>query len=248
MSTKDLASVAGPIRLILGAVKTAAVPPGRVSTSFPPPSHPFITISRQAWTGATTLSRRLVERLNQIDPAEMPWTSWDRELVEKVAADHQISQRLIESLGTSNRSWLTDFLSGFSFDARAHPSEEMVYKRVAATVRALAQVGRVVLVGRGAVFVTHNMPGAIHIRLVAPLEYRVNYLMNRRGLSHKVALDEVRALDRSREAFYQRYWPGASLMPETFALTLNMACLNEEQVIECLLPLLRPVNAEAGRD
>jgi cytidylate kinase len=247
MSTKNLASVAGPIRLILGAVKTAAVPLGRASTTSPKPPQPFITISRQAWTGATTLSRRLVERLNQIDLGETPWTSWDRELVEKVAADHQISQRLIESLGTSSRSWLTDFLAGFSFDVRAHPSEEMVYKRVAATIRALAQVGRVVLVGRGAVLVTHNMPGGIHIRLVAPLEYRVNYLMNRRGLSHKVALDEVRELDRSREAFYHRYWPGASLAPETFALTLNMAYLNEEQVVDCLLPLLRPVNAAVGR-
>ena len=40
-------------------------------------------------------------------------------------------------------------------------------------VRALAEVGRVIIVGRGGVFITRDLPGGIHVRLVAPREWRV---------------------------------------------------------------------------
>ena len=45
-------------------------------------------------------------------------------------------------------------------------------------------------------------------------------------------------LDRNREAFYKRYWPGRKLCPESFHLTINTSAVSEDQLVECVLPLV----------
>src|SRR5687767_1330894 len=59
---------------------------------------PFITISRQAGAGGRSLAKQLADRLNSIDPGELPWTTWDNELVEKVASEHYVSPSRVEAL------------------------------------------------------------------------------------------------------------------------------------------------------
>jgi len=211
---------------------------------------PFVTISRQAGAGGTTLAQHLVERLNEVDRApDRPWTCWDRELVERVAADHHISQELIDSLEDVHRNWLEEFFTGLSLgDDAEQPDELAVYHRVAATVRALAQVGRVVLVGRGGVCITRNMPGGTHVRLVAPTKERVAFMVRKFNVSQELAAERVRVLDRNRESFYQRYWPTHPLSSEMFTVTLNTANLSEDQLAECLIPLVAPRAAFAGHE
>ena len=201
---------------------------------------PFVTISRQAGAGGTTLAQHLVERLNDVNPdAERPWTCWDRELVERVAADHHISQELIDSLEDVHRPWLEDFFTGLSFGNGAEqPDELAVYHRVAAAIRALARLGRVVLVGRGGVCITRNMPGGVHVRLVAPQRQRIAFMMRKFNVSQDVAAQQVSRLDRNRESFYRRYWPTHPLASEMFTVTLNTADLTEDQLVECLVPLI----------
>jgi hypothetical protein len=128
-----------------------------------PGRRPFVTIAREAGAGGRSLSHALADALNQRDDTTR-WRAFDRELVEKVAADHQISETLVESLEKKTRSWLDELL------VSGPESSFGVYRRVAATIRALAEVGGAVIVGRGGVFVTEGLPGGIHIRLVAPLE------------------------------------------------------------------------------
>ena len=63
------------------------------------------------------------------------WTAWDKELVEKVAADHHIAGELAESLGDRRPNWLEDLFEGIQVH-QAAASEFEVYRRVAGTVRA----------------------------------------------------------------------------------------------------------------
>lgn len=209
-----------------------------------PPAEPFITISREAGAGARTLAQQIVQRLNDAFPGERPWTAWDRELVEKVAADHNLSAPLIESLEYANRSLLSDFLGSLSFsDDPSAADEAKVYGRVARTIRALAQAGRVVIVGRGGVFITRTMPGAIHVRLVAPLEHRIEFMSKHHQMSAKDAKRYVRELDRNRRMFFRRYWPEETLDPERFALTINAAQVELEPTLDIFVALVRGVLA-----
>jgi cytidylate kinase len=239
MPAIDADAMAARVRPIFGALRS--VPIAVHSTVFrevSPPVPPFITISRQVGAGALTLAQRLVERLNRDDPAEQPWTCWDRELVGKVASEHHLAETLVESLEDSTPSWLEEFFAGLASNAGQWPSRDRVFSRVAQTIRALAQAGRVVIVGRGGVHITHNMPGGIHVRLVATLDRRIAHMVDFQKTTPQKAAEHVRRSDNIRDAFHKRYWPNRSLAPETFHLTVNTGTVSEERAIDCILELV----------
>ena len=228
------------IRPILGAIRTVPIPAKLGEAPPPKPAVPFITISREPGAGAWTLAERLVDALNRDDPGEQQWTRWDRELVEKVAADFQISDRLVESLEKSHHSWLGDFLASLAFNEGPDLADEQrIFRKVASTVRALAQTGRVILVGRGGVFLTRQMPGGIHIRLVAPLEQRITNMAELLNVTRDQAEKTVREMTRLRDAFYRRYWPQEPLSPYLFTATLNTAALPPETAVRVIVEMVK---------
>ncbi len=234
------------MRPILAAIRTAPLPqrPRRAdaqSSAQPvPPVNPFITISREAGVGAWSLAGRLARRLNERQPGNPPWTSFDRELVEKIAADRRIAPQLVESLEEESHSWLADFWTGLSFGGKKEiPTEVAVFRQIAAAIRALAQVGRVVIVGRGGAFITRDMPNGIHVRLTAPLDHRIDGLARREQLDRKIAALRVRQLDRNRLAFHRRYWPDHADDPAIFHLTLNTAALDIHALTHCIIPVVQ---------
>jgi hypothetical protein len=234
-----------PLDSVLASVRSRLYAQEHRQSKVAPAPTPFVTISRQAGAGGRTLARALVDRLNAIDPADHPWAVWDRQLVEKVAEEQHIPQSLVESL-ESPRPWLEQFLAALS--PRENPElldEFQVYRRVAATILGLTRAGRAVIVGRGGVYATSNLPGGIHVRLVAPLEKRITHTARQSNLSPERAAVEVRRLDHDREAFHHRYWRGKALLPEVFTITLNTAAMSEEQMVDCVLPLI-PVGKPTG--
>jgi hypothetical protein len=202
----------------------------------------FVTISRQAGAGGRTFARLLVERLNAVDPGPLPWTAWDNELVERVAREHHLPRHAVAALEDQRPSWLELALGSLAVsddgDA-AHPDELKVHHRVAQTIRGLAELGRVVIVGRGGTFVTAGMPGGVHLRLIAPLDHRISATAQAMGISRDAAAKWVRDKDRSRDAFYRRHWPGRPLTPESFTATYNTAAVSSQRLVESVLPLVR---------
>src|SRR5262245_43618787 len=109
---------------ILGAIRSVPVPAKPFGDEASPPVQPFITISREPGAGAVAVGRQVVESLNANHPDE-PWTCWDREIVEKIAADHHLSARLIDGLDEKRHSWMSDFLASLSFtDSASHFDDE----------------------------------------------------------------------------------------------------------------------------
>lgn len=202
-------------------------------------SRRFITISRQAGARGLSLAWLLAERLNAVDPAEPGWAVWDRTLVEKIVSEHHLSRELVESIERPPRRWWQLLSANWSDrDHSAYLNEFQVYQRVANTIHALAHAGRAIIVGRGGVYATADLPDGIHLRLVAPLETRVAYLSRELNIAPKAAMAEVQRRDRDREEFHHRYFPGKSLLGEVFTLTLNSGVLSNEQMIGCILPLI----------
>ena len=209
-------------------------------------TQPFVTISRQTGAGGASLGRELVERLNErdrraIERSSVPaWTLWDDELVRKVAAEHGLPTSLVEKLEESKPSWVGQFLASLpSLGMEDAPADEYkVYRRVAISVRALAETGRVVIVGLASAFITRNLPHGVHVRLVAPMADRIKTVAAEQDLTDDAAAKAVREKDERRLAFFRRHWPRESLDPDRYTATLNTARLTPEQLIECVAPMV----------
>jgi cytidylate kinase len=206
-----------------------------------PSAAPFITISREPGAGAIDVGRLCVEALNaDCTDDDHKWTYWDRELVEKVAADHHLSERLVEGLEERNHSWMTQFLSSLSFtDTGPSHDEDLIYGRVKRTIESLSVAGRAIIIGRGGVFITHHLPGGIHIRLVAPFRDRVSAMVSRLGLSERTVVHDIHEIEKNRRTFFKMHWPNQTLDPENFTLTINAAQVEIPAIVQMVQALVR---------
>lgn len=194
----------------------------------------FITLARQVGAGGWSLPQRLMEVMNiHTSPDEPGWTAWDRELIDKAAADYHIPVHSVEKLEQSGYSWVDTFINGLG-DV---PDEFAILHRVVDSVRALATSGRVILVGHGSVFMTRDIPGGVHVRLVAPLSQRIENMAGRLHLSAQDAAIQLKQAQKNWTGFLRRYWPTQTLGPETFAATLNTARMDEDHLVRCIVAL-----------
>ena len=223
-------------RLFRDAMNYVTNPIVQRSTQAPP--RVFVTISRQPGAGAVSLAHRLAERLRQ--QGEDDWSAWDRELLEKVSAEHGIPKEVLERIGNRHQSWVDDMVQSFQMNGLSPEVMEFrAYKHVVLAIRALAAAGHAIIVGQGGNFVTESMPQAIHVRLIAPLEYRIENLAKSEQVPLHTAAERVAIIDNRRAEFYKKYWQGRKLMPEMYDLTLNSAKMSPEEIVECILPIIR---------
>lgn len=231
-----LASGSGNVGVVLGAIRSSVQPvarrPEQAGTA-----PPFVTISREAGAGARGIGEALARLLTQRDPAR-PWKCYDRELVEQVAADHRIDQSIVEALEESSHSWVKELFGSLAGDESSDAFRAV--RRTAATIRALAQVGHAIIVGRGGAFVTARMAGGVHVRLIAPLETRVRQYAALNRLELDEARRRIAELDANRVAFRRRYWPNQADDPLVYTLTINTAGLTETQLAESIAALAPP--------
>ena len=240
MTVRSTYSSGSDLETAVTVLRAALVRPPHRSTNAA--AQTFVTVSREAGAGGLSFSHRLAVRLNEL-PVRAPWMVWDHELAEKVSAEHGIAQTVVEMMEDRRQTWLSDLMAGLSPSSQ-QPDEFKVYKRVATTILAMARAGHAIIVGRGGRFITQGFPWGIHIRLVAPLETRVRYMMEHYRISRNEAANRIREIDSARAAFYRRYWPGKSLAPDCFTITLNAGEMSVEEMVDCVLPLIR--SREAG--
>jgi hypothetical protein len=230
-----MSSVLNPI---VAALRSESIRPVVSATGDRAQSAPFITISREAGAGGQTLAAAVAKRLNEnLGRDERQWYDFDRELVEQIANEHDIAPSLIESLEDHPHTWLDDMMRDL-VAGQGKSGEFALYKQVSKAVLALARLGHTIIVGRGGVFITRNIPGGVHVLVVAPLDHRVRHMAKLRGVDEVAAAKLVRDIDRNRTEFYRRYWPNQVYGPASFHLTLNSAKLNEQQMADAIMPLI----------
>jgi cytidylate kinase len=130
-----------------------------------------ITISRQAGCGAVQVAAALAHYLEKNLPRPgVPWTVFDRNLMEKVLEDHNLPKNLANILAEDRVSELEDMLAE-TFHMRPHT--RTIVQQTAETMLQLADCGNVILIGRAGNVITAKLPHVLHVRLVAPLAARI---------------------------------------------------------------------------
>lgn len=202
----------------LESVSYASRPRG--SPSLPLGVHrPMITISRQAGSGAHTVADELVARLQAGEPpGSPPWTVFDRDLVDRVLADHDLPDRLVEFMPEDRVPAIADSIDELF---GVHPSTATLVKKTAETILRLAELGNVVVIGRGANIITWKLAHAFHVRLVGSVERRVEYVQGYLHLGPKAAAEYVRKEDLGRKRYVKKYYGKDIDDPLLYHLVVN---------------------------
>ncbi len=194
---------------------------------------PAITISRETGSGALSVASLIAEKLNvdcQGDPP-CPWTVFDRNLVAKILEDHKLSAATEAFMPEDTRFSLTD---AFESLLGLHPGSWNLREYAKRTVQKLASGGNVILVGRGSAIVTANLSNVLHVRLVAPLDFRVRHYAEFRSISAAKATQEIREMDEARRRYLHSYFNADADDPLHYHLTLNTGRTGFQQTAQII--------------
>jgi cytidylate kinase len=180
---------------------------------------PFVTLSRESCSGATTLGRMLIPRLDaEFGEEGQGWMLLDRELLNFALEHHDLPESLARYLPEDKISEI-DALIGEMVGL--HPSIWALEHQVAESIVQLAHVGRVVFVGRAAHLLTRALPGGFHVRLVAARETRVRRLMESQGVAAREAGAEVDRTDHGRTRFVRSHFGQDIGDPHAYDIVIN---------------------------
>lgn len=200
--------------------------------------YPFITISRQAGAGGHTLAETLMKRLHaeRADPLYANWQVFDQELCRRVADDPALRVSLTHLIEERYRGAVEDYL----VQAVVGTSPQLkVHQAVFRVITGLAAVGKAVIVGRGANFLTRGYPRGVHVRLVAPLEKRIAVFSEQNRLSRKEARARIETIDRDRARMIRDYFSADIDDPLHYDAVWNTGSASIDFIAVALVEMVR---------
>lgn len=178
---------------------------------------PCFTIAREFGCQAYPLAEALAGRLNSRVAGE-PWVVVGKEILDEVARLSGFSVEQIEK-SQDTPSSLKAIFSMFLDSSRAE--ETQVFAHMRNVIQSFAKRGNCILVGRGAVFATQDLPNCVHLRLVAPYEFRVQKIMASHQMDRAEAAAFIELHQKQRDDFIKRFADGHPEDPLFYHLVIN---------------------------
>jgi cytidylate kinase len=88
-------------------------------------------------------------------------------------------------------------------------------------IKEMAKCQAIVIRGRGSQFILKDFPGVFHVLIAAPLDHRVNRVMEEMKTDEKKAREEIKQFDNSIHEFTKRYFRAEIDDPVHYDLVIN---------------------------
>jgi hypothetical protein len=195
-------------------------------------SLPFVTISREYGCGGYEVGEKLIEILNEELKPEPPWVAYNQALLDKLMIDTGLSESLIETLTMKARNTLTNLIqTTFS----SFPPQVAVHKKLVEIMAMLALNGHVVLIGRGGNMITKNMKSGFHVRLVAPLNSRVERISKTMNISKNDAAKLINEKSKYREGYMKEFFKIDLSDPYHYDMMINESVFSTENTSRLII-------------
>ena len=188
---------------------------------------PVITISSEPGSGGRVIARGLAKRLG-ID-------LFDRNIVKEIAESARISGAVIETMEKDRLSGIKDFISSLVNDRYLWPG--VYLDHLMKVVAAIASHGNAIIVGRGANFL---IPGEdrLSIRVISPLETRVNNVAKEFGVTREEAKRRVINRENRRSAFIRQSFNADVADPRNYDLVVNTQKLDMDASLGAVIGMV----------
>ena len=209
---------------------------------------PLVTISAPYGAGGSVVGPRLAQRLGV--------EFIDRAIPRSVAVSLGIPEHealTYEELPQDSRSRLmSSFASAAAMLAGAplphvNPAEDENWLRAVEAAIVEHAEGGAVLLGRAGALVLHDVPDALHVRLTAPLERRIEQAMAIDQVDRETAESNLQAADLAREAYVQHWYRVDPASCEHYHLVIDSSAISLDGCVDLIvLALERRLMAAAG--
>lgn len=197
------------------------------------PPGPVITISREVGCSGLAVAEALANKLKEKYP-EHDWKVLSKEIFHQSAMELDLDpERVSRVYKQVDRSSFDELLN--AFHEKKYKSDKKVRKTVVDVIHSFAEDGYCIIVGRASNVIAADIKNAIHIRLVAPLEYRTKSIMMKNKLPRHEALKFIDQVEKERFAYRHAVMGKEVHAPEIFDITFNSGAFSQEVMVEIML-------------
>lgn len=184
---------------------------------------PVITISREPGSGGSEIARKLSKDLSM--------DLMGGQIIQHVAESAKMSRKVIESLDEKEVTRRDSFLTALFRDRHLWPDEYL--QHLTKVIGTIGRYGNAIIVGRGANYI---LPQAktFRVRIIAPLEHRIKYVMEDRGCAKAQAEQYVVKTENDRKAFIRKYFNADVSDPKQYDIVVNTGGVTIEGGVEAI--------------
>jgi len=201
---------------------------------------PVVTLSRELGCPAKKVAADLSEALNAMKKAhakEGPWRWISKEIMMESAKELQVDSSQIQHVfDYKSRGVLEDLLLAQSKDY--YKSDMKIRTTIAKVIRNFANAGNAIIVGRGGVAITRDIPKSLHIFLEAPIEWRALRVADKNNMSIDQARNYAQSIDKKRSGF-RDFFQGKGNDYTRFDIKLNCMTLEPNELIDTIIGAMR---------
>lgn len=200
---------------------------------------PAITISRDYGCHGSAIGLMLVQTINHKNQARRKntreWKFISKEILEQSAKELNMTPDSLSNLSFTQKNDIFSNLSTF-FSSSFYTNNTKMRNTIAKIIYNFAETGNCVIIGRAAEAITKDIKRSLHVRLVAPLDVRAQWVADEEDLSLDDARERCTQEDEKRERF-RTYFEGKNDDLEYYDLTINVSKMTPEEAVEVILIL-----------
>lgn len=188
-----------------------------------------ICIGRQFGSGGHVIAKRVAEKMG-ID-------YYDKYLIERAIEKSGLPAHAMEKADERTTPFIYEaYYEGNMKEHYGKSANDIMYEAQKELILEAADKGDCVVVGRCAHDIIRRESShlAIHIFITAPMQYRINKVMEWEKIEEKQAAARIRKIDKARRAYYNYYTGGDWEKPSDYDMIFNSAQLGENNVV-CMI-------------
>ncbi|MDD4107423.1 MAG: cytidylate kinase-like family protein [Prolixibacteraceae bacterium] len=193
---------------------------------------PIITISREVGCNGVQFANILASALN--DKKIYPeWKVLSKDIFYQSAKELDVEPERVRNIFKQEDSYaLNDILNAFG--TRRFKSEQKITRTVKDVIKTFANEGFYIIVGRAAHIIAHDIKNALHLRFIAPVEYRIKTISENKQLNREEAINFINRVEKERQAFRKAIgYSGTE--DDLFDMFINKSSFTDRETIDLIL-------------
>lgn len=205
-------------------------------TPVAPPQKLTICISRMYGCEAYPLAELLAQDLEQRTGEK--WTIFDKLLIEEVSQDQGLSKKLLENLDLEKVFQKPSEVLSFLFSSNWKPAYKRAYELLTKYIIKIADEGNAIIIGRGGEVITQQISHCLQFRLEGSLEFRVQSIAGRMGITLEEARSNVEENQLKREKFIESFHGCDTSDAKYYNAIFNNGRCSVEVIAECIMAIV----------
>ena len=202
-----------------------------------------ITINRELGSGGRTVGRKLAEKLG------VPY--YDKLLIQSLQEKYNLTVDEIEKEKGNKHTWLTYLKNAFvsinqnkdelwyyqmvNGEQGDMVTSEDMFKVEQQILKSVAEEQSCIIAGRSGFHIFANHPNHLSIMIQASMEYRIERVMKKQGLSREQAEKAIKHVDKMRENYVNKYTGKSRYDTRNYNLVINMDGKTEDEAVNLIL-------------